>query len=49
MMVYIPLDGWTLAVLLGFSLLAAWIKEWKGLTIMWGAFILAAIVHQLTK
>ena len=49
MNVYIPLDAWTLAVMLGFSLIAAWLREWKGLAIMWAAFVLAAIIHQFIR
>jgi hypothetical protein len=50
MMVYLPLDGWTLAAMLAATILALWIeKDWRAVAILWAAFFLAAIAHQLVR
>ena len=50
MMVYIPIDGWTIALMALATIGAIAIeKDWRAVAILWGAFFLAAIAHQLLR
>ncbi len=50
MNVYIPLDGWTVGVMIMATLLALWIeRDWRAIAILWSAFFLAAVVHELVR